>query len=91
LNPAALKQLADLASQVARNLPGAAPMSTADVLNWPGLSRHRARSRHFRTQVLAALAEALAALAESRRREGAALATVMLAQCEQIEHGRCTS
>jgi uncharacterized protein (TIGR00255 family) len=35
--------------------------------------------------VLTALAEALAALAESRRREGAALATAMLAQCEQIE------
>jgi uncharacterized protein (TIGR00255 family) len=31
------------------------------------------------------LTEALAALAESRRREGAALSTVLLAQCEQIE------
>ncbi len=40
----------------------------------------------LRTQVLAALAEALAALAESRRREGAALREVLLAQCEQIDH-----
>ena len=86
LNPAALKQLADLASQVARNLPGAAPISTADVLNWPGVvETPGAEPDILRTQVLAALAEALAALDESRRREGAALATMMLAQCEQIE------
>jgi uncharacterized protein (TIGR00255 family) len=86
LNAAALQQLAALASQVARKLPGAAPISTADVLNWPGVvETPGAEPDILRAQVLAALAEALAALAESRRREGAALATAMLAQCDQIE------
>ena len=86
LNAAALQQLAALASQVAQNLPSAAPISTADVLNWPGVvETPGAEPDILRAQVLAALAEALAALAEARRREGAALATAMLAQCDQIE------
>jgi uncharacterized protein (TIGR00255 family) len=86
LNAAALQQLAALASQVAQNLPSAAPISTADVLNWPGVvETPGAEPDILRAQVLAALAEALAALAESRRREGAALTAAMLAQCDQIE------
>jgi len=86
LNAAALQQLAGLAAQVARNLPAAAPISTADVLNWPGVvETPGAEPDILRNQVLSALAEALAALAESRRREGAALANAMLAQCEQID------
>ena len=86
LNPEALEQLAALASQVALSLPAVLPISTADVLNWPGVvETPGAEPDILRTQVLAALAEALAALAESRRREGAALSTVLLAQCEQIE------
>ncbi len=68
LNPAALQQLAALASQVARTLPAAAPISTADVLNWPGVvETPGAEPDILRIQVLAALAEALAALAESRQ------------------------
>lgn len=85
LNPAALQQLAALAAQVARNLPSAAPIGTADVLNWPGVvETPGAEPDTLRTQVLAALDEALEALSESRRREGAALAAAMLAQCDQI-------
>lgn len=86
LNAAALQQLAGLAAQVARNLPAATPISTADVLNWPGVvETPGAEPDTLRNQVLSALAEALASLAESRRREGAALASAMLAQCEQID------
>jgi uncharacterized protein (TIGR00255 family) len=86
LNSEALEQLAALASQVARSLPAVSPISTADVLNWPGVvETPGAEPDILRTQVLAALAEALSALAESRRREGAALGTVLLAQCEQVE------
>ncbi|HVE88428.1 MAG TPA: YicC/YloC family endoribonuclease [Burkholderiaceae bacterium] len=86
LNTAALQQLAALASQVERSLPAVAPISTADVLNWPGVvETPGAEPDVLRTQVLTALTEALGALAESRRREGAALTAVMLDQCEQIE------
>ena len=86
LNSAALERLAALALQVARSLPAVAPISTADVLNWPGVvETPGAEPDVLRAQVLAALTEALAALAESRRREGMALSTVLQAQCEQIE------
>lgn len=86
LNSAALEQLATLASQVARSLPAVAPISTADVLNWPGVvETPGAEPDVLRAQVSAALIEALAALAESRRREGLALSTILQAQCEQIE------
>ena len=86
LNSAALEQLAALASQVARSLPAVAPISTADVLNWPGVvETPGAEPDVLRAQVSAALIEALAALAESRRREGLALSTILQAQCKQIE------
>ena len=86
LNAAALQQLAALALQVARTLPAVTPISTADVLNWPGVvETSGAEPDVLRVQVLAALIEALAALAESRRREGLALSTILQAQCEQIE------
>ncbi len=86
LNAAALERLAALATQVVRSLPAVAPISTADVLNWPGVvETPGAEPDVLRAQVLAALIEALAALAESRRREGLALSTILQAQCEQIE------
>lgn len=86
LNAAALQQLATLSAQVARTLPAVAPISTADVLNWPGVvETPGAEPDVLRVQVLEALIEALAALAESRRREGLALSTILQAQCEQIE------
>lgn len=86
LNSEGLERLAALAAQVARSLPAAAPISTADVLNWPGVvETPGAEPDVLRAQVLGALIEALAALAESRRREGLALSTILQAQCEQIE------
>ena len=86
LNSEALERLAALASQVTRNLPAVAPISTADVLNWPGVvETPGAEPDVLRAQVLEALIEALASLAESRRREGLALSTILQAQCEQLE------
>jgi len=86
LNTSALARLADLARQVEQNLPAAAPIGTADVLNWPGVvETPGAEPDALRGQVLAALDEALALLAESRRREGAALTAVLLTQCGQVE------
>lgn len=86
LNLEALGQLAALASQVAHSLPAVLPISTSDVLNWPGVVvTPGAEPDLLRAQVLATLAEALGALAESRRREGAALSAVLLTHCEQVE------
>lgn len=86
LNSAALSQVADLARRVALALPTVAPINIADILSWPGVvETPGADADAVRSQVLAALAEALAALAESRQREGAALRDVLLAHCEQVE------
>ena len=86
LNSEALQRLAALAAQVTRNLPAVAPISTADVLNWPGVvETPGAEPDVLRAQVLEALIEALAALAEARRREGLALSTILQAQCEQLD------
>ena len=86
LNAEALARLADLARQVERALPAAAPIGTADVLNWAGVvETPGVEPDMLRGQVLATLAEALAALAEARRREGAALSAALHAHCEQVE------
>lgn len=86
LNPDALNRLADLAKQVERMLPAASPISTADVLNWPGVvETPGAEPDVLRMQILSTLAEALSMLAESRRREGAALSAGLLAQCADVE------
>ncbi len=86
LNPVALSQVADLARQVAQALPASAPINVADVLNWPGVVETPGTDADaLRAQVLAALSEALTALAESRRREGAALCDMLVAHCEQVE------
>lgn len=86
LNSLALSQMANLAQQVAQALPDAAPINIADVLNWPGVvETPGADADAVRSQVLAALTEALGSLSESRRREGTALRGVLFAQCEQVE------
>ncbi|MEP6607852.1 MAG: YicC/YloC family endoribonuclease [Burkholderiaceae bacterium] len=86
LNAEALGRLADLAKQVEQHLPAATPISTADILNWPGVvETPGADPDLLRTQLLATLSQALTILGESRRREGAALSAVLRAQCDQIE------
>lgn len=86
LNADALTRLADLAKQVEQMLPAAAPINTADVLNWPGIvETPGAEPDVLRAQILSTLAEALSMLAESRRREGAALSGGLLAQCGEVE------
>ena len=86
LNAEALARLAHLARQVEQTMPSAAPISASDVLTWPGVvETPGAEPDVLRSQILATLTEALKALAQSRRREGAALSAVLLAHCDQVE------
>lgn len=86
LNAAMLAQLGELTRQVTQALPDAAPMSAADVLNWPGIIETPGTDAdQLRQQVLTALREALVLLSESRHREGAALRDVLLTQCGEVE------
>lgn len=86
LNAAALAQLTALSRQVNAALPSAAPLSTADVLGWPGVvETPGADSEELRKAVIDAVSEAVSAMTASRQREGAALREVLLAHCEQID------
>ena len=86
INIAALERLRRLAADVAVAMPSAAPLTTADVLVWPGLvDAPVVDPEALRAAVLEALAESLEALAESRQREGAALREVLRINCDAIE------
>jgi uncharacterized protein (TIGR00255 family) len=86
LNAAALAQLTGLAGQVEQALPGATRLSTADVLNWPGVvETPGADPEALRAATAEALAEALDGMTASRRREGEALREALLGHCEQVE------
>ena len=78
--------LAQAASDVARHVPGAAPLSIAEILRWPGVIAEPA----FAPEALAALThelvgKALAELAASRAREGGKLASALEERCAAIE------
>lgn len=86
LNVAALAQLTGLAAQVERALPGAAALSTADVLDWPGVVETPGSDPEaLRAATAEALAEALDGMTASRRREGEALREALLGHCSQVE------
>jgi uncharacterized protein (TIGR00255 family) len=86
LNTEALSQFSALAQKVAQIMPAVASVNVADVLNWPGvLETPGADVDALRSDVMSTLAQALDALTESRRREGAALRDLLLAHCEQID------
>ena len=86
LNAVALDRVKQLAAQVASALPAAPPLTTADVLEWPGVVEAPvADSEALRSTVLEALAEALDALAASRQREGGALREVLRGHCAAID------
>jgi uncharacterized protein (TIGR00255 family) len=86
LNLDALARLKRLAADVAGELPGIGALRTIDVLGWPGVvDAPVADPDALRAAVLAALGEALDALAASRQREGAALRDILLASCTAID------
>jgi uncharacterized protein (TIGR00255 family) len=86
LNAAALDRLKRLADEVAAALPEAAPLTSGEVLSWPGVvDAPVADPDALRAAVMEALAEALEALAASREREGAALRDVLKKHCDAID------
>ena len=78
LNPEALERLKDLAAQVQKTLPQAAPLRVADVLRWPGVVAEP-KADEEATRALAAdlCRQALDELVASRQREGTKLAAAI--------------
>jgi uncharacterized protein (TIGR00255 family) len=86
LNAAGLAQLTALSRQVSAAVPSVSPLTTADVLGWPGVvETPGADSEELRIAVIDAVSEAVSAMTASRQREGAALREVLFGHCEHIE------
>src|SRR5204863_7372313 len=78
LNSEALAQLRQLASQVQKEMPHAAPLRVADVLRWPGVMGEAPLDEaQTRGLAVALCRRALDELVASRTREGAKLAAAV--------------
>ena len=81
LNSQAIQQLRTLAAEAAKAFPGASPLRIADVLRWPGvLAEPAADEERTRATLDNLCRRALDDLCAARGREGAKLATILLAR-----------
>jgi uncharacterized protein (TIGR00255 family) len=82
-------RVADVAragQEVARLVPGIAPLTTAEVLRWPGvIAEATVPPEELAARLLSLLDQALADLAASRAREGSKLDALLLACCDGID------
>lgn len=86
LNEEALNKLMALQTQVLKTEPSATALRVADILNYPGIVAAPVPDPEvFAKQVLTGFEQCLEVFNESRQREGAALAQVLLKYCTQIE------
>ena len=73
-------------ADVRRQVPDAAPLSTAEILRWPGVLAEPALDPEaMAARALALVDEGLRELAAARSREGAKLASILRARCDDIE------
>ena len=79
LDTAAVARLRDLSIEVGRAFPGAAPLSTADILRWPGVIAEASFGEDALRATAADLARrGLDELRAARAREGEKLAAIIL-------------
>lgn len=81
-----VRQLAQASTEVQQHAPGAAPLSVADILRWPGvLAEPTVAPETLAGITFELLGKALRELAESRAREGARLVEMLEERCAAIE------
>jgi uncharacterized protein (TIGR00255 family) len=86
VNTARIRQLADAANAVAKALPGTPPLTTADILRWPGVMVDATISPEaLAEQVDTLVQQALSELTAARAREGAKLRAVLEQCCSEID------
>jgi uncharacterized protein (TIGR00255 family) len=86
LDPQALARLKVLEREIASAFPGAAPLSAADVLRWPGvLAEPAADEEPTRAAIERLVRAALDELCAARAREGAKLATIVLGRIAEMK------
>ena len=85
VDPGRVAALAAAAADVARQVPQAAPLSVHEILRWPGvLAEPTVDPETLAARALALVDEALAERAAARAREGAKLAAILSARCDDI-------
>ncbi len=85
VDPGRVGALAAAAADVARQIPAAAPLSVHEILRWPGvLAEPTVDPGTLAGRALALVDEALGDLAAARAREGAKLAAILAARCDDI-------
>jgi uncharacterized protein (TIGR00255 family) len=86
LNPTVLDALAQLQEDIRKRFHDAAPMSVNELLRWSGvIEESEIGQETLQAEVIAAMAITLDAFLDSRRREGAALETMLLSRVSDME------
>lgn len=86
LNTTLLETLARMQAQAQQVFPQAAPLSVAELLRWPGvIEEAQASQESLQGDIMAVLAETMAAFVESRQREGEALKAMLLSRVQDME------
>jgi len=86
LNAPLLSALERLQSEIRGKFRDAAPFSVNEILRWPGVIEEAEIGQEtLQAEVVAAMAETLAAFVESRTREGAALEAMLLSRVQEME------
>lgn len=86
LNQELLADLARLQGEVTRHFAQAAPMTVAELLRWPGVIEESTIGQEsLQLDVAALTATTIAAFVDSRKREGAALETMLQSRIEAME------
>ena len=86
LNATLLDSLSRMQQDIRQRFPDADLMSVAELLRWPGVIEDSEASQdNLQADVQAAIGEALAAFADTRLREGAALRTMLLARIDDMD------
>ena len=86
LNQELLADLARLQGEVTRHFAQASPMTVAELLRWPGVIEESTIGQEsLQADVAALTATTIAAFVDSRKREGAALETMLQSRIEAME------
>ncbi len=86
VNSVLLGELAQLQTTILQQFSGAAPLSVAELLRWPGVVEEPAvNNDNLQAELQQAMAQTLAGFIDSRAREGAALQTMLLSRVEAME------
>ena len=86
VNAERVAQLRDAAVEVLRHAPGSAPLSTIEILRWPGvLTEPSLAPETLAAKAIELTRQALAELAASRGREGEKLKAILEERCLGIE------